>query len=877
MNRDDALVSNQWKSLRAWLTRKIRKNQNFKNIDFDADHYRSAYPDLADMSDKQLFEHWEKFGYKEGRYASLAHAINLEDLMGLSASEQQDIIANSEFFSEEFYEEENADVKRSSLKAANHYAHYGWKEGRLPSGHFDSYWYETRYLARNSLEINPVVFHERVGKKIGYKNRPSFTGLGKKVSLPKQPRRVCLFAGYDRDGVIDKYVVDLVKELSEFSDIYMLMDSDVSENQLSKIKAFTKGVWAYRHGEYDFGSYKRLANTHVGWNEIEKYDELLLVNDSSYLAGSLKPVFDKMSMKETSWWGLQATKGMISTKNKVSNSFKEKVSLEEVKRYLLEGYFSEDIFDFHVGSYFLAFRKNIINDEFFRSLIDNVSYQKGKKSLILKYEIGLTKLLLAKGYDFETFMDDLYPLHPVYTDAVYEMMQDGFPLFKRYFLTENHYRQKDLYEWKNKIIKIYPDADVSAMEKNLLRVADASKLYKNLDVEHKGRPVYSDEEFFELDKVSRIDKSVWVFPVCGYNHNLDDNTRAIYEEVKNDPEIKKVVLFRSKFVELDGVNVDCVPLISREGQDFLLKSFVVFIKHTPWRNTLYPLDSNKHKFINLWHGIPLKRIGVASLDNTNRMAQLIEQHNKCHSVISSSNIDRLAMAASFYPLKYSDVWLTGLPRHDFIVKKETDLPGDMKDELFRIREATKNKKFILYAPTFRNDQEGGYYTFSENEKAALFETLESNDIMLGIREHMADTGKSYTAELNHPMVFNAGSHVFRNVEMLYREASVLITDYSSCFIDYMLTGKPMLSFAYDLDSYINDERGMFYDLDFSFPGPVCKTFESFYSSLKYILEKKTSGKNELYDMKKEIFFKYNDEENSRRVVDRVKQIEVACG
>ena len=57
------------------------------------------------------------------------------------------------------------------------------------------------------------------------------------------------------------------------------------------------------------------------------------------------------------------------------------------------------------------------------------------------------------------------------------------------------------------------------------------------------------------------------------------------------------------------------------------------------------------------------------------------------------------MTAGFYPLTYHDVWLTGLPRHDFILKKENELPEAFQNDLNKITDILNGRKFILYTPT----------------------------------------------------------------------------------------------------------------------------------------------------------------------------------
>src|SRR5690606_21549422 len=94
-----------------------------------------------------------------------------------------------------------------------------------------------------------------------------------------------------------------------------------------------------------------------------------------------------------------------------------------------------------------------------------------------------------------------------------------------------------------------------------------------------------------------------------------------------------------------------------------------------------------HNLINLWHGIPLKRFGPASLGLADKDLAAIKRENLlCRAVISSSKVDALAMASAFYPLRYQDVWITGLPRNAFILRDEQRLPVDFRQELAKLVE-----------------------------------------------------------------------------------------------------------------------------------------------------------------------------------------------
>lgn len=509
------------------------------------------------------------------------------------------LVDNSECFDKVYYIDEYADLKRKAVKPLGHYYWYGWRENRLPSARFDIFWYQEKHLQNYLGAVNPVLHYELIGKDRGYETKPTFKGLSKKVTLANNPKRITLFAGYDKDGIIDESVIIYLKELSKYSDVYFLSDSIISEKELDKLRPYTKGAWAYQHGEYDFGSYKRLARCHVGWETIEQYDELLFVNDSSYLLSPLDKIFSKMSAKKTSFWGMQATKGTYATREKESNIFNSKIPMSKIKKEYMERYFNEDKFDFHVGSYFLAFRTNIIKDKKFQKFIGHVSKERNKTTLILKYEVGLTKYLIANEYDFETYMDDLYPYHPLFTNSVYAMIEDGFPLFKRLFIVLNHYRVKELYSWKKRLLSTHPTLDLKPIEESIKRMGNVTAIYKNLDVEKNDEKLFSTKDFMIEDKKTIVEKDIWVFPVAMDTHTLSESSRRFFEEIKDNEKIKKVVLYRSKSIDIKGVNIEYFPLYSKHGQESLLKSSKIFVGNLLNLEIPFPLDLDKHQFINV--------------------------------------------------------------------------------------------------------------------------------------------------------------------------------------------------------------------------------------------------------------------------------------
>jgi CDP-glycerol glycerophosphotransferase (TagB/SpsB family) len=183
------------------------------------------------------------------------------------------------------------------------------------------------------------------------------------------------------------------------------------------------------------------------------------------------------------------------------------------------------------------------------------------------------------------------------------------------------------------------------------------------------------------------------------------------------------------------------------------------------------------------------------------------------------------------------------------------------------------RRLVLFCPTFKNSQAQGYYRFSEQEVAFLGDWLARNGAVLGVREHMADKARAYSRMLSPLGGLDLSSSRYPNIEMLYREASLLLTDYSSCAMDFMLTGRPVLSFAYDHDRYANSERGLFYDLEHVFPGPVCRDFAQLARELETVFDAPAIPRG-VYELKRQVFFDHVDDANAWRVVQRVKALYV---
>ncbi|HEX5961177.1 MAG TPA: rhamnan synthesis F family protein, partial [Rhodanobacteraceae bacterium] len=430
------------------------------------------------------------------------------------------VIAASGLFDTTWYLAGNPDVAAAGFDPLEHFCRHGWRELRLPRPGFDLWWYWCTYLDPAREAINPLLHYALVGQAAGYATRPEPYAPRPGTAWPAgyRPRRICLFAGYDRDGVVDDYVVAYVRELSRHADVYYLADGFMPEGELDKLAPYTKGRWAERHGAYDFGSWSALAKQHAGWEEIGRYDELLLVNDSGYLLRPLDGVLAKMDARACDWWGLQLTK-----RDFLGESVKHgAIPIEQARAAYPPAREATWLNSLHISSYFIAFRKPVLDDPGFRTRLDAVVPQDAKSKVILKYEIGLSCWLMARGYVFDTFVPVLHPYHPVYTATHFELIRDGFPLLKRHFLAVNPLDTPNLVHWKSRIREWAPEADVGMFERNLLRVADDDKLQRSFAItENEYGEVVAPRlleggELVEADQATPKYDHWWAFPVCAY-------------------------------------------------------------------------------------------------------------------------------------------------------------------------------------------------------------------------------------------------------------------------------------------------------------------------------------------------------------------------
>lgn len=325
----------------------------------------------------------------------------------------------------------------------------------------------------------------------------------------------------------------------------------------------------------------------------------------------------------------------------------------------------------------------------------------------------------------------------------------------------------------------------------------------------------------------KTDSHIWLFSSTD-NRHYNYNSRYLFEYVKdhltditplfviNDPILREKLskeYGRQYFIETESIS----------GIRTALKAGVWF---TSAGLPAYGTGLCKNRLIiNLWHGVPLKKIALMD-PNLKKAARIYFQRifsDNYTCVLTTSHRLIPLMAQSFHICEDKiKVW--GQPRNDgiFQTNDRTRLLAEIFPDL------PDYQKAILYAPTFRDYGNVQLFPFDDFDKDLLEEFLEQHQMLLFIRTHVAEQA-SAASYLGKRIRF-LGNQEAEDVTGILNIFDCLITDYSSIYIDYLLTDKPMIFLPYDRAQYL-DGRGMNFDYDEVTPGPKPENFAQFLDCL----------------------------------------------
>lgn len=350
-------------------------------------------------------------------------------------------------------------------------------------------------------------------------------------------------------------------------------------------------------------------------------------------------------------------------------------------------------------------------------------------------------------------------------------------------------------------------------------------------------------------------KTNWIMlyiPSMGLRHNLKPLLDYLIENEYNK---KYKIICAIEDLSFKGREAENVFYISKVKAQLVF----MFCRHVFYTAGQIPIKpSSTQIVIHMNHGTSdLKAMGA--LTNINNGDEFFFTY-----ILVPSEI-YVPIVSAEYLCDEKNVKVCGEPMTDALFNKK------MKYELGNY------KKIIVWLPTFRQSKDLNYSDSSESllpmfqmeDYDALNEYLKKYDFLLVVKLHTSqDTEGISTEKYSNILLLTNDQFVKRNFDLyeLLPQTDALIGDYSSVSLQYLLLDKPLAFVVPDMEEY-KEKRGFCFENPEDYmPGPIIKEKQQLYRFFDDIYFEKDEYIEERSRVRN-IIFKYQDGENSKRVLE----------
>lgn len=292
-------------------------------------------------------------------------------------------------------------------------------------------------------------------------------------------------------------------------------------------------------------------------------------------------------------------------------------------------------------------------------------------------------------------------------------------------------------------------------------------------------------------------------------------------------------------------------------------------------------NSDKHIYLHFNHGMPIKKVGLTRNVYDQDLKRQCKLLGEKANLFVTSDIFKLITIAC-YKANYNNVHITGTPRNDLIASTVND------DKLKKYFEFDKYAKTILYMPTWKNNSEGtdaqvnmsynNIFYLNDFDEKDFIKTIEENNILFIMKPHPISENfykqncNVLPKSQNFKIVYNDYfySNQIEHYE-LFKFIDLMISDYSSAPLDYLILNRPVAYLNNLADDY-NKTRGIILEDNYEIlmPGIKILTYNNLKSQLIDILN------GDSYKEEREkllpIIHKYRDFNTCERIYQIMKTL-----
>lgn len=291
--------------------------------------------------------------------------------------------------------------------------------------------------------------------------------------------RLGILVFFDPDGVVDDYVCYLLKDLRpNLEKLVVVSNGYVDREGRSKLERCCDELFIRDNRGLDAAAFKEAMIHFCGWNEVDEYDEVVLLNDTFFgpIGDSFEDIFQSMQEKDVDFWGLScgypATDGYGTMPG---------------------GYLPA-----HIQTYFTVFRKNMVNslafhDYWYRYDTTNNDFV----SVVTKHELIMTSHFEKLGFRWAVYAEmeryhsalisENFTAYYSRADQMLRYMRFPFLKKKTFSISMPDYLyMSDLEELSNamEFIRQETDYDVGLIWQNILRRYNTLDLYHSLHLNY---------------------------------------------------------------------------------------------------------------------------------------------------------------------------------------------------------------------------------------------------------------------------------------------------------------------------------------------------------------------------------------------------------
>lgn len=392
------------------------------------------------------------------------------------------------------------------------------------------------------------------------------------------------------------------------------------------------------------------------------------------------------------------------------------------------------------------------------------------------------------------------------------------------------------------------------------------------------KALFSAKQLIRTGILGAIFYSLWLVPrkkelvLFGSDFGFSGNPKYLFLEFQKQMKYKAVWIAK---------NIDVYKKMQKQGYEVYLcntwKGFWTQLR----AGTLIHSHSIKEDFsylavggatsINCWHGVGLKRSWFRNINAFSGRWQAAApslkrsfnlwwaRTNMAHrNFVIGTSEEVIAYYPETYHVKPNYILNLGQARNDVFF--DSELEGANLPQIFQ------NGKVIVYMPTHRaygerkgkKESVGGDIDYKK-----LSGILEKYGYTFVLKQHKFNTRSQVVSRRYENIIDISRFNNDLDTQLILKYTDILITDYSSCYTDFLLLNRPVVFYCYDLDQYLA-KWDLNFDYDYVTPGP--KVFDS--DELIDALEKLMQGQDDYKEERERVKRVFYSPENQGPVAKK---------